>query len=211
MTRRFDTADPRTRAHGVTAAATSARRGRLVLLPTESVYAVLADAFSPVGVAALRRLKERPDTAALPVAVSSQSMLRGVAERLTPVGQQLVQAFWPGPLTIVCRQQPSLAWAVGGTGRSLTVRMPLHPLALDVIRQVGPCVLLGADEPLDADPTDQPTPGIDVVLDAGPLEPTPPSTVVDVRTETPVLVRAGALGLDRLAAVAPALSPAEPE
>lgn len=211
MTRRFDTTDPRARAQGVTAAATSARRGRLVLLPTESVYAVLADAFSPVGVAALRRLKSRPDTAALPVAVSSQSMLRGVAERLTPVGQQLVQAFWPGPLTIVCRQQPSLAWSVGGTGRSLTVRMPLHPVALDVIREVGPCVLLGADEPLDADPTDQPTPGIDVVLDAGPLAPSPPSTVVDVRAETPVLVRAGALGLDRLAAVAPTLTTAEPE
>jgi len=203
MTRRFDVSDAHSRATGVKAAVTSARRGRLVLLPTESVYAVLTDAFSQTGVAALRTLKARPDAAALPVAVASLSMLRGVAERLPPHGQALVDAFWPGPLTIICRQQPSLAWAVGG-GRTLTVRMPLHPLALDVIGDVGPCVLMGADAPLDADPTDQPTPGIDVVLEAGPLPGPPlPSTVVDLRPERPVLLRAGSLGHGRLVSVVP--------
>lgn len=205
MTRRFDVTQARSRATGVGTAVTSARRGRLVLLPTESVYAVLADAFSRPGVASLRTLKARPETAALPVAVGSLTMLRGVADRLPPPGQALVDAFWPGPLTIVCRPQPSLAWAVGG-GRTLTVRMPLHPLALDVIREVGPCVLMGADAPLDADPTDQPTPGIDVVLDAGPLPGPPlPSSVVDLRPDPPVLMRAGSLGHDRLLSVVPTI------
>lgn len=207
MTRRFDVSDPRARAQGVRAAAGSARRGRLVLLPTESVYAVLADAFSASGVAALRRLKDRPSTAALPVAVSSLSMLRGVAERLTPAGQQLVQAFWPGPLTIVCRPQPSLAWGVGGSGQALTVRMPLHPVALEVIAEVGPCVLMGADAPLDTDPADQPVEGIDVVLESGPVPgPAVPSTVVDVRPEVPVLLREGSLSRDRLLGVVPDVS-----
>ncbi len=204
MTRRFDVSDTSARARGVKAAATSARRGRVVLLPTESVYALLVDAFSTPGVASVRRLKGRPDTTTLPVAVSSLSMLRGIAERLPSAGQQLVEAFWPGPLTIVCLAQPSLAWSAGGGGRSLTVRMPLHPLALEVIGAVGPCVLMGVDPPLDLDPTDAETDGIDVVLDAGEItDPAPPSSVVDVRGDEPVLVRAGALDLDRLASVVP--------
>lgn len=202
MTRRFDATDASSRTKGVAAAATSARRGRVVLLPTESVYALLVDAFSPTGVAAVRRLKQRPDTTPLPVAVSSLSMLRGIADRLPSAGTHLVEAFWPGPLTIVCHQQPSLAWAAGGGARTLTVRMPLHPLALEVIGGVGPCVLLGADPPLDVDPTHHETPGVDVVVESGPITaPAPPSTVVDVRGTTPVVVRAGAVGLDRLAAV----------
>jgi L-threonylcarbamoyladenylate synthase len=210
MTRRFDTAQPRARAQGVTAASTSARRGRVVLLPTESVYALLVDAFSETGVAAVRRLKDRPAERALPVAVSSQAMLRGIAERLTPAGQQLVEAFWPGPLTIVCRQQPSLAWSAGGAGRALTVRMPLHPLALEVIAEVGPAVLIGADSPLDMDPEGHETPGVDVVLDAGPiLDPAPSSSVVDVRGEEPVLIRAGALSRERLQAVTAIHEPGE--
>jgi tRNA threonylcarbamoyl adenosine modification protein (Sua5/YciO/YrdC/YwlC family) len=203
MTRRFDMSKPLTRAQGLKAASTSAQRGRVVLLPTESVYAVLGDAFSATGVRAVRTLKNRPDDAALPVAVSSLSMLRGIAERLTPAGQSLVEAFWPGPLTIVCRAQPSLAWAAGGGGRTLTVRMPLHPVALDVIRDTGPSVLVGADPPLDADPAGHETPGIDVVLDAGPPPwPAQRSTVVDVRVDPPVLMREGALGHDRLVLVA---------
>ncbi|MGB9373831.1 MAG: Sua5/YciO/YrdC/YwlC family protein [Jiangellales bacterium] len=203
MTRRFDMTQPLTRGQGVKAASTSAKRGRVVLLPTESVYAVLVDAFSPTGVPAVRALKNRPDDAALPVAVSSLSMLRGIAERLTPAGQSLVEAFWPGPLTIVCRAQPSLAWAAGGGGRTLTVRMPLHPVALEVIAGTGPCVLVGADPPLDVDPAGHETPGIDVVLDAGPPPwPSERSSVVDVRVDPPVLLRAGALGHDRLVPVA---------
>jgi L-threonylcarbamoyladenylate synthase len=209
VTRRFDVADASARALGVKAAATIARRGRVVLAPTESVYALLVDAFSTTGVASVRRLKDRPDSAALPVAVSSLTMLRGIAERLPSAGQQLVEAFWPGPLTIVCQAQPSLAWAAGGTRRSLTVRMPLHPLALEVIAAVGPCVLIGVDPPLTLDPTGAPTPGIDIVLDAGAItEPAGPSSVVDVRGAAPVLVRAGALGLDRLAGVVPDIRPA---
>lgn len=206
MTRRFDARQPSTRVQGIKAAATSARRGRVVLLPTESVYALLTDAFNPTGVAAIRALKQRPDTAALPVAVSSLAMLRGIADRLPSTGQALVEAFWPGALTVVCHAQPSLAWAASGGGRSLTVRMPLHPLALDVIGEVGPCVLLGADSPLDTDPTDRETPGVDVVVESGPIPGPPrPSTVVDVRDATPRLVRAGALGRDRLASVVPEL------
>ncbi|MGA7688809.1 MAG: L-threonylcarbamoyladenylate synthase [Jiangellales bacterium] len=202
MTRRFDMTQPLTRGQGIKAASTSAKRGRVVLLPTESVYAVLVDAFSPTGVRAVRALKNRPDDAALPVAVSSLSMLRGIAERLTPAGQSLVEAFWPGPLTIVCRAQPSLAWDAAGGGRTLTVRMPLHPIALDVIGGMGPCVMVGADPPLDVDPAEHETPGIDVVLDAGPPPwPSERSSVVDVRVDPPVLLRTGALGHDRLVPV----------
>lgn len=211
MTRQYDLTDPDRRRAGLDAAAASARRGRLVLLPTETTYALLADAFSASGLAALRRVKDRPDSAALPVAVSSLRMLRGVAERLTSSGQALVEAFWPGPLTIVCRAQPSLAWTVSGqAGRALTVRMPVHPVALQVIRDVGPCVLIGADEPAATDPAEATTPDVDVVLYSGPCTADrAPSTVVDVRDEPPTLLRAGSLGQDRVSSVVPTLAVAE--
>jgi L-threonylcarbamoyladenylate synthase len=204
MSRLFDGTDPAKRTQAVAAAASAARRGRLVLLPTESVYALLTDAFSARGVSALRTHKGRPAQAPLPVAVASVAMLRGVAERLPSAGQDLIEAFWPGPLSLLCWQQPSLAWSIGG-GRAMTVRMPLHPLTLDVITAVGPCVLMAAEESPGPDVN-----GVDVVLDAGPL-PQPPvvSSVVDVRGDVPVLVRQGALTLERLREVAP-VAPPEP-
>lgn len=201
MSRVFDCSDPARRSAGVKAAVSAARRGRVVLLPTESVYALLTDAFSAGGVTAIRELKGRPPQSPLPVAVSSLAMLRGVAERLPPAGQTLVEAFWPGPLTLVCRQQPSLAWSVGGVERALTVRMPLHPLALEVIAGVGPSVLIAAG--LEPGPD---LDGVDVVLDGGPVaDPEGTSSVVDVRPEAPLLVRAGALDLPRLQQVVPDL------
>lgn len=208
MTRRFDLTDPERRRAGLGAAATSARRGRLVMVPTETTYALLTDAFSVSGVATLRRTKGRPDSAPLPVAVSSLRMLRGVAERLTSSGQALVEAFWPGPLTIVCRAQPSLVWTVTGqAGRTLTVRMPLHPVPLQVIRDVGPCVLLAADEPAATDPDEAALPDVDVVLHAGPYTgERAVSTVADVRDEPPTLLRAGSLDRDRLCSVVPSLT-----
>ena len=210
MSRRFDVRDVTVRPRAVTAAATAAKRGRMVLLPTESVYALLADAFSARGVGAVRAAKQRPDTSALPVAVSSVRMLRGIAERLPGQGQTLVDAFWPGPLTLVCRQQPSLQWHAGGGGRALTVRMPLHPVALDVIAEIGPCVLIAADGAAALDPSADEASAADVVLDAGVrTEPGSPSTVVDVRGDHPVLVREGALSRERLADVVPSLRDAE--
>jgi tRNA threonylcarbamoyl adenosine modification protein (Sua5/YciO/YrdC/YwlC family) len=201
VTRVFDTRVATPRATGLRAAVSTARRGRLVLLPTESVYALLTDAFSVPGVAAVRTVKERPPNAALPVAVSSLAMLRGVAERLPSAAAELVDAFWPGPLTLICRQQPSLAWSATGGGTDLTVRMPLHPVALEVVRGVGPCVLIAAG----VTPADAPA-SVDVVLDAGALPEHPAaSAVVDVRGPEPVLVRPGAVPMARLLEVAPAL------
>jgi tRNA threonylcarbamoyl adenosine modification protein (Sua5/YciO/YrdC/YwlC family) len=201
VTRVFDTRVAAARATGLRAAVSTARRGRLVLLPTESVYALLTDAFSAPGVAAVRAVKQRPPTTPLPVAVSSLAMLRGVAERLPSAATELVDAFWPGPLTLVCRQQPSLAWSATGGGTDLTVRMPLHPVALEVVRGVGPCVLIAAG----TTPAEAPE-SVDVVLDAGPLPEHPAtSAVVDVRGPEPVLVRAGAVPVARLRQAVPSL------
>lgn len=212
MTRRFDVRDAHGRSRGVAAAVTAAKRGRVVLLPTESVYALLADAFSAHGVAAVRTAKQRPDSSALPVAVSSVRMLRGIAERLPGHGQALVDAFWPGPLTLVCRQQPSLQWFAAGSGRALTVRMPLHPVALDVIDGVGPSVLIAAGGLMALDPAAEGADPVDVVLDAGArTSPGQASTVVDVRGDRPVLVREGALSHRRLVdVVGPLLDAAAP-
>ena len=205
--RRFDTRTEPARRQGIAAAVTAAKRGRTVGVPTESVYAVLADAFSARGVAAVRAAKGRTDARALPVAVSSASMLRGIAERLPSYAQTMVEAFWPGPLTLVCHQQPSLAWAAGGDGRVLTVRMPLHPVALEVIAGVGPSVLVGANAPNDVDPSPEIS-GVDLVLDAGPRPVDPArSTVVDVRGPGPALVRAGALPWTAITDVAPTVDP----
>lgn len=201
MTRVFDVTRASPRATGVTAAVSTARRGRLVLLPTESSYALLADAFSTAGVSALRTLRGRRPGSPLPVAVSSVAMLRGIADRLPAPGQRLVDAFWPGQLTLICHPQPSLAWTVASVSTGLTVRMPIHPLALEVIAGLGPSVLLGAGTSLPVPPD-----GVDVVLDAGELPgPAEASSVVDVRGPVPVLLRAGAVPVERLREVAPDL------
>ena len=208
MTVIIDCGEARNRERAIAAALSAVRRGDVVVVPTESVYAVAADAFSVRGVASIREVKDYDVDASLPVMVGSRSMVAGVAGRLTDGARQLMQAFWPGPLTLLVEAQPSLAWDLPGDA-PLAVRMPVHPVLLALLAQSGPLVVTGAgvvgrDEPLTADAAlAQAGCQATVVLDAGPCDTGVRSTVIDARTTPAVIVREGSLSRDEIEAACP--------
>lgn len=197
------------RERGVVAAAAAVRRGELCVLPTEAAYGLGADAFSPRGLARLREVKGRGPDLPLPVLVASVRMAEGIVTGLSSQARALIDAFWPGPLTLVARQQPTLMWAL--QGETLQVRMPLHPVALSLVEATGPLAVTTANRAGAAPPRTieaaQAQLGDDatVYLDAGPTEAAEPSTVVDVTGEIPVLLREGAFDLDTLRRCVPDL------
>lgn len=196
---------------GVDAAVGALRRGELVVLPTDTVYGVAADAFSPSAVGRLLQARASGRGVPVPVLVGSWRTLDGLAEHVPPLARRLVEAFWPGPLTLVVRAAPSLAWDLGDSRGTVAVRMPLHPVALQVLEQTGPLAVTGACRPgtppvVDSDTArEQLGTAVAAYLDAGPLGAAVPSTVVDLTTDAPRLLRAGALHVGRLREVLPEL------
>ena len=205
MTQRIPTTDPGDRTRGLAAAAAALRRGELVGLPLDTTYGLAADAFSERGVAALRAAKGRPDLS-VPVMVPRVATVPGIA-RVTPAARALMEAFWPGALTLVLEAQPTLTWSVSERGR-VAVRMPLHPVALELLARTGPLGVVGA-VPGAVDPDGAFPPALAerlaVLLDAGSLEPGAASTVVDVTGAAPLLVRPGPIDPAELGSVCPEL------
>ena len=199
-------ADP---APGIDAAVAALRRGELAVLPTETVYGLAADAFSPSAVGRLLEAKGRSRAVPVPVLVGAWRTLDGLAEQVTPAARRLVEAFWPGPLTLVVRAAPSLAWDIGDARGTVAVRMPLHPVALAVLEQTGPLAVTGAHRTGMPPATDaaeaarQLGTAVAVYLDGGATPEPVVSTVLDLTGDVPRVLRTGALGLGQLREVAP--------
>lgn len=210
MTQHFDCTDAHERAAGLTAAAAAIRRGSLVVLPTDSAYAVACDAFNPAATSKLRAAKGRPADAALPVMVAEPHVLDALLYRIPPVAKELTAAFWPGPMTIIARQQPSLVWDVDPSDR-VAVRMPLHPVALDLLANTGPLAVTGANYsglpvPLSCqDAQEQLGSSVDIYLESGVMSPQRASAIVDVTVNPPKMLRTGSLTTDQLQQVWPGL------
>lgn len=211
MSLRIDCADGRERERAVAAGHAAARRGDLVLVPTEAVYAVATDAFSRRGIAALRDAKGTDAGVPLPVMVGRRATVAGIATGVSQDAQRLMDVFWPGPLTLLMTPQPSLAWDVA-VDSPVAVRMPLHPVALALLVRTGPLAMTSANLPGMPAPSDvddaleQLGDAVTVALDSGPLlihGAGAPSTVVDVTGTVPVVVRIGAVSADDLRRVCP--------
>ncbi|RIQ37855.1 L-threonylcarbamoyladenylate synthase [Jiangella rhizosphaerae] len=206
----YDCSDETKRQRGIAAAARAIRNGKLVVLPTDTVYGIGADAFTPEAVAALLQAKGRGRDLPVPVLVGSPATLGGVAITDKAI-DALVDAFWPGGLTLICRQQPSLRWDLGDTGGTVAVRMPDHEVALEVLTTTGPLAVSSANvtgrPPARSahDARDQLGDSVAVYLDAGETQSDTPSTIVDVSGPVPRVLRQGALGLAELQAVVPEL------
>lgn len=196
-------------------AVAAAGRHQLVVFPTDAAYGVACDAFSAVGVERLNEAKGRLADAGLPVMVGTIRAAKALIGSLPPAAELLLDGFWPGALTAVCHAQSTLRWDLGGDGETVSVRMPLHPVALHVLREVGPMAVLSANRvgqpvPLDCDAAAADLEdSVSVYLDAGPCQQTAPSTVVDLTSEPPRLLRPGAISLRELHTVAPELQPLE--
>jgi len=215
MSRRYDCSDPQQRAEGIEQAAQAARRGELIVLPTDTVYGIGCDAFKPAGVADLLAAKGRGRDMPVPVLVGSTRTVSGLTGWLSFAGERLTEAFWPGALTIVIRQAASLAWDLGDTDGSVAVRMPLHPVAIELLNLVGPMAVSSANRSGESPATtadqaqDQLGDSVAVYLDGGPCRAPVPSTIVDVTQPVPRVLRVGAISVDQLREVCPDLEAAE--
>ncbi|MFI6319922.1 L-threonylcarbamoyladenylate synthase [Nonomuraea sp. NPDC050556] len=204
MGRRFDCADPDQRAEGLTEAAAAVRRGELVVLPTDTVYGIGADAFTPSAVTALLEAKGRGRDMPTPVLVGTVRAANALVENLGAYGQDLVDAFWPGALTLVCKANRALSWDLGDTKGTVALRMPLHPVALDLLKETGPMAVSSANRSgaLAATTADeafeQLGDSVAVYLDGGPCTDNTPSTILDLTTAVPRLLRKGAIPVEKL-------------
>lgn len=191
------------------AAADAVRRGQLVVLPTDTVYGLGADAFNPEAVRALLALKRRGRSMPPPVLVPSWQTIEGLTSAPPPAALHLVHAFWPGALTLVLRAAPTLAWDLGDTAGTVALRMPLHPVALDLLARTGPMAVSSANRTGSPAATtvelarEQLGDGVAVYLDGGPAGSALASTIVDLTTAPPRLLRAGAVSLEALREVVP--------
>ena len=205
----FDCRRAAERDRGVQAAVDAVKRGDLVVMPTDTVYGVGADAFKDWAVTALQNAKGRGRNVPPPVLVGSRSTVDGLVFSLPQEARDLIDSFWPGGLTIVVEHAPSLQWDLGDTNGTVGLRMPLHPIALEVLRETGPMAVTSANkhgEPpaMNAqDAKDQLGYAVSVYLDGGPCADSTASTIVDVTGEVPRLLRAGAISIEKLRAVVP--------
>ncbi|MCH6162638.1 L-threonylcarbamoyladenylate synthase [Streptomyces marispadix] len=211
MARRYDCTDATDRKTGLREAASAVRRGELVVLPTDTVYGIGADAFSPDAVGDLLEAKGRGRNMPSPVLVGSPNTLHGLVTDFSESAWELVDAFWPGALTLVAKHQPSLTWDLGDARGTVAVRMPLHPVAIELLKEFGPMAvssanLTGHPAPQDCDAAQEMLgDSVAVYLDGGPTPDSVPSSIVDVTGTKPVLLRTGAVSAEELRKVVPDL------
>src|ERR1700750_2154611 len=207
MSKRYDCRDPQERLAGIEAAVTAARAGELIVLPTDTVYGIGADAFIPAAVTTMLAAKGRGRNMAPPVLVRNARGGAALVDDLGPFGQDLIDEFWPGALTLVFRASPTLLWDLGETKGTVALRMPLHAVALDVLKQTGPLAVSSANRhgqpaAVTADEAEhQLGEAVSVYLDDGPCPHNVPSTILDLTGAIPKVLRSGAVSVDRLRAV----------
>jgi L-threonylcarbamoyladenylate synthase len=203
----YDCADPDARAEGLAAAARTVRAGRLVVLPTDTVYGLGCDAFSASAVKALLAAKNRGPDMPVPVLVGAWSTVDGLVLGVPAAARDLIEAFWPGGLSLVLPHSPSLTWDLGTTRGTVMLRMPLHPVALELLRDVGPMAVSSANisgSPPAASAAEaeaQLGGSVGVYLDGGPSGEPVASTIVDLTGTEPRVLREGAVTRAEIAEV----------
>jgi tRNA threonylcarbamoyl adenosine modification protein (Sua5/YciO/YrdC/YwlC family) len=210
----YDCTTEEGRAEGVARAAEAVRGGEVVVLPTDTVYGVGADAFSPEAVASVLAAKGRGREMPPPVLVPSVRTVDGLASDVPQWARELIEAFWPGPLTLVLSAQSSLMWDLGETNGTVALRMPRDDVALALLTEVGPMAVTSANltgQPPATTVTDaaaQLGAAAAVYLDGGPTTSDEVSTIVDCTGADPVVLREGAI---TWAQIQTALNPPPPD
>jgi L-threonylcarbamoyladenylate synthase len=197
VTEVFDCSDAGQRTAGIASAVSALKGGRLVVLPTDTVYGIGADAFDGSAVAALLAAKGRGRDMPVPVLVGSWHTIDGLVYSVPDAARELIQAFWPGALSLVVRQAPSLQWDLGDAHGTVMLRMPLHPIAIELLREVGPMAVSSANisgrpaAVTAADARDQLGDLVEVYLEGGPSAQQAASTIVDLTGPHPQVLRQG--------------------
>ena len=200
----FATESAEDRENAIEAASLAIQRGELVVLPTDTVYGVAADAFDPAAVRSLLAAKGRGREMPPPVLVSAVSTIDALAVNVPSYARALIEEFWPGPLTLVCHQQASLQWDLGDTRGTVAVRMPDHDIALEILERTGPLAVSSANSTgmpaaTDADQAlEMLGEEVAVIVDAGASPGGEASTIVDATGPQGRVLRRGALSLEEL-------------
>ena len=207
MSTTYDLTDPEERADGIARATETLGARGLVVMPTDTVYGVAADAFSPQAVATLLAAKGRGRHMPPPVLIPRPETLQGLATEVPEGAVALAEKFWPGALTLILMAQPSLTWDLGETRGTVALRMPDHPDALELLSQTGPLAVSSANRSgmpaaMSAHQAeDMLGDSVAVYLEGhaqAATEPAPPSTIVDYTVTPPRVVRAGAISVEKL-------------
>jgi L-threonylcarbamoyladenylate synthase len=183
------------------------KRGGLVAFPTETVYGLGADAFNPAAVARIYEVKGRPASHPVIVHIGDVGQLARWAREIPEAGRKLAARFWPGPLTLVLKRALGVGDYLTGSEDTIGLRMPNHPVALELLRQFGRGIAapsankFGRISPTTAEHVRNDLgKEIDLILDGGPCEIGIESTIIDLSRDRPVLLRPGRIGADEIAA-----------
>jgi L-threonylcarbamoyladenylate synthase len=180
--------------------------GNLIVYPTETVYGIGADIFNEVAVKNLYIAKNRPFDMALSVAVSDRKMMEKIAV-LNDNADKLIEAFLPGPLTIIIEKKPDVPDLVTSMSKKVGIRIPDHPVAMEIIKKTGPIVATSANVHSHPDATDISSAvkdlgaSVSMYLDAGPSELKRPSTIVWLMNRDVEVIRQGAITIEEIEAV----------
>lgn len=207
MSERYPTETDEEREAAVSAASLAVQRGLLVIIPTDTVYGIAADAFDPAAVRGLLDAKGRGREMPPPVLVSAASTIDALAIKVPGYARALVEAFWPGPLTLVCHQQTSLQWDLGDSRGTVAIRMPDHEIAREILERTGPLAVSSANRTgmpaaTDADQAEEMLgEDVEVIVDGGESPGGDASTIVDVTGSQGRILRRGAISLAELNSV----------
>lgn len=188
--------------------AAALRRAELVVIPTDTVYGVAADAFSPAATRKLFAAKGRSRSYPLPVLVRTRDQVGALAAAVTPEADRLMDEYWPGPMTIVMHAQEGLVWDIGDNDGTVALRMPDDPIVLGVLGEIGPLAVTSANRSGEPPATDveaaQDALGdvVSVYVDGGPRDDARPSTIVDLTRGEPLLLRDGDIPAAQILAIA---------
>lgn len=209
MSRRFDVTQSDIRDLVLDECARVSETGNLLVIPTDTVYGIAADAFSASAVSALLAAKGRgrdmPPPVLVPRAETVFGLVDGVDERML----SLTARFWPGPLTIIANAQPSLDWDLGDTHGTVAVRMPDDEYALALLGRTGPLAVSSANTSGEPAATSADAAmemlgdDVDIYVDGGERASGISSTIIDLTSEVPRIVREGPVTIEELREIVP--------
>lgn len=207
MSQTVDATDPQSREHAIDTAVDAVKAGRLVVMPTDTLYGIGCDAFDNEAVNALLRAKGRGPDMPVPVLVGSWTTIEGLVREYTYNMRRLVEAFWPGGLSMVVNQAPSLPWNLGDTRGTVMLRMPMHPVAIELLQRTGPIAVSSANISGQAPATnvqmakDQLGSDVNTYIDGGEATVGVASTIVDLASGRPRILREGAISAEKISQV----------
>lgn len=209
VTQLFDTQQPDHRSAAIAKAAEAIGQRELIVLPTDTVYGVGADAFSPQAVAVLLAAKGRSRQSPPPVLIGNLQVLNALAADVPATGKLLAETFWPGALTLIFQAQPSLSWDLGDTRGTVALRLPNDELAQQILSQTGPLAVSSANRHGRPAATTieqaQEALGeaVAVYINDGARGSQQASTIVDCTVAPQRVLRSGAITIEQLREVVP--------